>query len=820
MDNLLADVRHAFRQLWRAPSFTIAAVAALTLGIGVNTAIFSVVDAVLLQPVPFPDPDRLVFFEGTSPRGNGTGASPAKFAHWSRQTEVIQDPAAFNTGIMNLTDGEVPEQVKSARFSGNAFKLFGAPIIRGRSFSAEEDSPKGPKVVLISQGLWNRHFGSTPDVIGKTISLSGEPYEIVGVVGQSFRFQDLGPQPDVWVPFQLDPETTDQGHYFRSAARLKPGVTLAAAQAKLKLSAEDFKARFPQALQPNEGFTVETMQSALVNNARTSLWVMIGAVAFVLLIACANVANLLLVRATTRKREIAIRAAVGAGRGRLMRQMLTESVVLASLGGIFGLLIGTFGIRALLSVNRAGLPRIGLDGSGVSMDWRVALFTIAATIVTGLLIGLIPALQSSRVDLNTTIKESASRSGSGFRQNKTRSILVVVEVALALILLVGAGLLIRTSVALARVDPGFDSTNVLTMRMSLSGPRFATADGVERLIRDGVERVRAMPGVELASATCCVPLQGGYGLPMLIVGRPLTNGPYHGGGGWVTASPGYFDVFKIPVKRGRVFNERDDKAALPVVVINEAMAKQFWPNGDPLSDKIVIGRGVMRQFAAETERQIIGVVGDTHLGSLTTNPGPTMYVPQAQVTDAVNALNVGLTPMAWIVRTRTAPAALSAQIQEQLLKSTGLPLSDIETMDRVVALSISRQRFNMLLMMVFAGAALLLASIGIYGLMAYSVEQRTQEIGIRMALGALASTVRRMVVMQGLRLAVVGVVIGLGAAYGLAKLIQTILFGVDARDPLVFVGIPVALAVVALVAVWLPAMRASRVDPLTALRYE
>ena len=819
MNNLLADARHAFRQLWHAPSFTLAAVAALALGIGVNTAIFSVVDAVLLQPVPFPDPDRLVFFENSSPQGNGPAASPAKFAHWSKQTEVIQDPAAFNTGIMNLTDGEVPEQVKSARFSGNAFKLFGAPIIRGRPFTPEEDSPKGPKVVLISQGLWNRHFSSSPDVIGKTISLSGESYEVVGVVGQSFRFQDLGPQPDVWVPFQLDPETTDQGHYFRSAARLKPGVTLAAAQAKLKLSAEDFKAKFPRALQPNQGFTVETMQSALVNNARTTLWVMIGAVAFVLLIACANVANLLLVRATTRKREIAIRAAVGAGRGRLMRQMLTESVVLASLGGVFGLLIGTFGIRALLSVNRAGLPRIGLDGSGVSMDWRVVLFTVAATIATGLLIGLIPALQSSRVDLNTTIKESASRSGSGFRQNKTRSILVVVEVALALILLVGAGLLIRTSVALAKVDPGFDSTNVLTMRMSLSGPRFATADGVERLIRDGVERLGALPGVELASATCCVPLQGGYGLPMTIVGRPLTNGPYHGGGAWVTASPGYFEVFKIPLKRGRVFNQRDDKAGLPVVVINEAMAKQFWPNGDPLSDKLVIGRGVMREFAGEPERQIIGVVGDTHLGSLTTNPGPTMYIPQAQVTDAANALNVGLTPMAWIVRTRTAPVSMSPQIQEQLRKTTGLPVSDVETMDRVVALSISRQRFNMLLM-VFAGAALLLASIGIYGLMAYSVEQRTQEIGIRMALGALASTVRRMVVMQGLRLAIAGVVIGIAAAFGLAKLIQSILFGVNARDPLVFIGIPVVLAAVALVAVWLPAMRASRVDPLTALRYE
>jgi predicted permease len=307
---------------------------------------------------------------------------------------------------------------------------------------------------------------------------------------------------------------------------------------------------------------------------------------------------------------------------------------------------------------------------------------------------------------------------------------------------------------------------------------------------------------------------------MTIVGRPLTNGPYHGGGSWVTASPGYFEVFKIPVKRGRVFNERDDKAGLPVVVINEAMAKQFWPNGDPLSDKIVIGRGVMREFATEPERQIIGVVGDTHLGNLTTNPGPSMYIPQGQVPDAANALNVGLTPMAWIVRTHTAPRSLSTQIQEQLRKSTGLPVSDVETMDRVVALSISRQRFNMLLMIVFAGAALLLASIGIYGLMAYSVEQRTQEIGIRMALGALGSTVRRMVVMQGLRLAIAGIVIGVASAFGLAKLIQSILFGVQARDPLVFVGIPIVLAVVALVAVWLPAMRASRVDPLTALRYE
>jgi predicted permease len=340
------------------------------------------------------------------------------------------------------------------------------------------------------------------------------------------------------------------------------------------------------------------------------------------------------------------------------------------------------------------------------------------------------------------------------------------------------------------------------------------------LIRDGVERLRALPGVETASATCCVPLQGGYGLPMTIVGRPLTNGPYHGGGSWVTASPGYFDVFKIPVKRGRVFNERDDRTSVPVVVINEAMAKQFWPNGDPLSDRLVIGRGVMREFRDEPERQVIGVVGDTHAGGLNNNPQPTMFIPQAQVPDAANALNTGLTPVAWIVRTRVAPSSLAGAVQEQLRQATGLPVSDVEPMNAIVSTSISRQRFNMLLMTVFAGSALLLAAIGIYGLMAYSVEQRTQEIGIRLALGAESGDVRRMILWQGMQLAVAGVLIGVLSALGLTRFIATFLFGVQARDPLVFVGIPLTLAAVALMAVWLPALRASRVDPITALRYE
>jgi len=387
-------------------------------------------------------------------------------------------------------------------------------------------------------------------------------------------------------------------------------------------------------------------------------------------------------------------------------------------------------------------------------------------------------------------------------------------------LLIGSALLIRTAIALGRVNPGFDARNVLTMRMSMKGARFQSSQAVEQVIQQSVERLSALPGVVSASATCCVPLQGGYGLPFTIVGRPTTDGAYHGGGQWMTASPGYFEVFKIPVKRGRAFERRDDAKAPPVVVINEAMAKKFWASGDPLNDRLVIGRGVMREFADEPERQIIGVVGDTRDGGLNQDPGPAMFIPQAQVPDAANVLNLSISPMGFVVRTAVAPMAMSAAIQEQLRQATGLPVSDVRSMTDVVSLSISRERFNMWLMTVFGAAALLLAAIGIYGLMAYSVEQRTQELGIRMALGAGAPEVRRMVIGQGMRLAGIGLAIGLLAAFGLARLIESFLFGVTTSDPLVFAGVPIVLAVVALIAVWLPAIRASRVHPMQALRYE
>jgi putative ABC transport system permease protein len=818
MDTLFQDLKHSLRTFLRSPGFTIAAIAALALGIGANTAIFSVVNAVMLKPVPFPDPDRFVYLMNTSPQGGGPGASPAKFAHWRQQTSVLQDVSAFRIGVVNYTGGGTPEQLRNGQVSADYFRLAGIPISLGRTFTREEDLPNGAHVAVLSQGLWKRRFGGDPSVIGRTMQLSGDPYVIIGVLNESPKVRVLEPNPEVWTPFQLDPNTADQGHFFQALARLKPGVTIEQANARMKIAAEEFNRRFPNALQPGQSFGVERFQDVIVRGVRSSLITLVVAVTFVLLIACANVANLLLVRATGRKREMAMRAALGAGRGRILRQLLTESILLSLAGGAVGLALGLVGIRALLSINTAGLPLVGIDGSAVGIDWRVVLYTIAVSIGTGVVFGLIPALHASRQDLVTNLKESAGRSGSGFRQNKARSVLVVVEIALALILLVGSALLIRTTLALRAVNPGFDPDNVLTMRMSLSGTRYTKSETVNLLFREGIDRLRALPGVESASATCCIPLEGGYGLPFTIVGRPLDKSPFHGGGGWQPISSGYFDVFKIGVKRGRAFTDRDDGAAPPVVIINERMAKQFWQDKDPVHERIRIGAGVMRELANEPTREIIGVVSDLRDGGLNNDPGPRMYVPNGQVTDELNALNLRISPVAWIVRTRVEPYSLSNPIQEQLRQVTGLPVSDVRSMNDVVSRSISRQRFNMTLMTVFGAAALALAAIGIYGLMAYSVAQRTQEIGIRLALGADGQRVRNMVVLQGVRLAAIGVVIGLGSAFGLARLVASLLFGVKAWDPAVFVSVPIVLALVALAAVWLPALRASRVDPIVALR--
>ncbi len=818
MESFLQDLKHSIRMFLHSPAFTITAILALALGVGANTAIFSLINRVLLQPMPYPEPDRVVFFMNIRPQGSGTGTSPAKFNFWRAQTQSVEDAAAWEFGFANYNSGGTPEQIQQTQASVNFFRLLGGTVLYGRTFSEEEDRPGGPHVVVLTYGFWMRRFGGDPGMIGKTISLSGVPHEIVGIAGPGLKIE-IDEPPDVYVPFQLDPNSKDQGHYFNSGARLKAGVTLAAANAQFKVAAEEYRRIYPDALRPEDSFGVQPLREILVQDVRTLLWVLLGAVSFVLLIACANVANLLLARATGRKREIAIRAAVGAGRGRIIRQLLTESVLLSLAGGLVGLGIGFLGIRAILSINPGNIPRIGLHGAEVGMDWRIVLFTLTLSFTTGILFGLIPALQASRTDLSSTIKESSGRGGTSFRHNKARSLLVIVEVALALVLLIGAALLLRTFTALRSVNPGFNSHNILTLRMSLNGPRFLKTTDVDRMFRQGSERLNALPGVELAGATCCLPLEGSPGLPFIIVGRPL-NGTSHGDGEYLITTPAYFDVFKIPMVRGRAFTDQDSAGSSPVVIINQTMAKEFWPQGDPLADQLIIGRGVGPEFV-DAPRQIIGIVSDVHDEGLNRNPQATMYIVQAQLPDGINALLAKVLPISWIVRTKVEPHSLIAPIQKELNDvSGGVAVTPIRTMDEVVRRSTASTDFNTLVLTIFAGMALLLAAIGIYGLMAYSVEQRTSEIGIRLALGAEPGAVRNMVVFQGMRLALVGVVIGVGSAFGLTKLIASLLYGVKARDPLVFIGVPVLLSAVALIAVWLPARRATHVSPVDALRCE
>jgi predicted permease len=809
--------KHSLRMFSKNPGFALAAIAALALGIGTNTAIFTVVNAVLLKPLTYPDADRIVQLQLSFPDGSSPVASIPNFFKWKAQTSVLQDVAAYDFGGpgFNLTGGR-PEQVQGIHVTEAYFRLFGAPVMLGRTFTPQEDSPDGGKVVVLSYGLWKRRFGSNPNIVGTTISLGNEGYTVVGVLGQSF-FSD--PEADLLLPFQFDPNSANQGHYFLAAGRLKPGVTLAQANAMLKVAADQFRRQYPDSLGPKGEFAVQPLRDSIVSNVRSSLLIMLGAVSLVLLIACANVANLLLIHATGRRREFAIRAALGAGRARIILQLLTESVLLSVTGGILGLLLGYFGVRGLLALSPGDIPRIGEHGAAVGIDWRVLLFTLGVSLLTGILFGLFPAIAASRPDLNSTLKESSNRSGTGFRQSKARSLLVISEVSLALVLMIGATLLIRTFLAIRSVNPGFSSDHILTLQMSLTGDKYQKTIGIAQLSRNGRERLNAIPGVEVSASTCCLPLEGGFGLPFDVIGRPTQKGQQDGAG-WMSASPGYFQAFKIPILRGRDFTEQDSNGAPGVVLINQTMAKHYWPKEDPLGQQIVIGKETGPQFA-EPARQIVGIVGDIHDGGLNRDPRPLMIVPQAQVPDGMTALMSRIGPVVWLVRTHTDPHQFIASVTDQLRQASGgFPVAHVRAMDEVVIRSTARESFNMLLLTIFGAAAMILASIGIYGLMAYSVQQRTQELGIRMALGADRAGIRRLVIRQGMQLAFIGVVVGIAAAFGLTRLISSFLFGVKSWDPIAFVTIPILLLLVALAAVWLPAMRASKLDPMQALRVE
>lgn len=818
METLIRDVKQAFRMLGRSKGFAATAIAALTLGIGANTAIFSVVYQVLLKPLPYPEVERIVVLQTRTPEGNFASASAPKYNVWRNQGTALEDVAAYDTGGpgINLSGGEKPEQVKGIHVSHEFFRLFGAGVELGRTFTKEEDRPRGGNVLVMGYGLWQRRYGGDRGIVGKALSLGGEPYTVIGVVSRRFTFE---PEADLYLPLQADPESAQQAHYFRVAARLKAGISEAEANAAMGLAAAEFRRRFPNALGPQETFGVARLQGMMVRDVKRALLVLLGAVGFVLLIACANVASLMVARASVRTREIALRVALGAGRGRIVRQLLTESVLLAAIGGLLGLGVGMAGVRGLLALNPGDLPRIGPGGAAVTLEWTALVFTMGLAVVTGVLFGLAPAVQASRTDVNMVLKESGGRTGTGLRQNRARSLLVVVEMALAMVLLIGAGLLMRTFAALQSVAPGFDARNVLAMETSLTGSKWDKTEAIADLVRQAVERMEGLAGVQAAAASCYVPLEGGLGLPFVVEGRPLTDGPAHGGAGWAYVTPHFFDVFKVGVVKGRVFEERDRAGAPGVVMINEAFARKYWPKEEALGQRLSIGKGVGPAFE-EGAREVVGIVADARDAGLNQDPVPQMFVPLAQVKDAVMAMNNRFLPLTWVARTSGGPMTVASGVQRVFQDLADLPVARVRTMEQVVARSTASTRFHALLLGIFAATAILLASIGLYGLMAYTVQQRTVEFGIRLALGADQGVVRKMVVGQAMTLAGVGIGVGLVAAFGLTRLMKSMLFEVKATDPVVFGGVAVLLGGIALLASWIPARRAVGVDPVTALRYE
>ncbi|MDE3109554.1 MAG: ABC transporter permease [Acidobacteriota bacterium] len=822
LESLLQDVRFAIRVLRRSPGYTLVAILTLTLGIGATTAIFTVVDRILLKPFAGPDSSRIVVLMNAFGDQRGFSISIPKFMMWRDQLPMLEDASlyGFPGGLrVNLLGGDQPQQYKGTQVSANTFRLYGIPFAKGRGFTAQEDTPGGPPVAAISNGMWRTQFGSDPNIVGKSIDLDGTDYTVVGVMAPIYT-PDLN-FGDVVLPLQADPNSSNMGNYLIGVARLKPGVTMAQAIAATQVFAEQFRRKDPAMMaDPKESFTLQTALQVVISGVSSALWILLGAVGLVLLIACANIASLMLARATLRRREISIRVALGAGRGRIVRQLLTESVLVSLVGGAIGIWLGFFGVRLIFALNPVRMPRLGEHAEALTLDWRILLFAAGISILAGAIAGIVPAMKASRVDLAATINESGARSGAGLRGSKTRSLLVVCEMALAMILLAGAALLIRSFHDSISVNPGFQSHNILTMDMSLSGKRFQTTAAVSEVVREGRRRLESIPGVQDSTASCCMPLEGGLGLPINIEGKPPAKGPYNGGGGWASVSPGYFEVYRIPLLRGRTFTVQDTSASEPVVIINESMAKQFWPKGDALGARITIGKGLGPQFV-DLPREIVGIVGDVRDRGINNNPGPNMYVPIDQIGDQLTAFLWPLSPLQWMVRTHVAPFSLSQQIQEQLrAASGGVPVGTVRTMDEVVSHSLAYERFSTTLLTIFAAIALLLAAVGIYGVMAYSVQQRTQEIGIRMTLGASPEKVRLMVVKQGMLLAGVGVVIGVAGGLAITRVMRSLLFGVKPWDPLMFSVTAILLAIIALLACYVPARRASRVDPLIALRYE
>ncbi len=820
METLIQDLRYGLRILLKRPGFTAVAVAALALGIGANSAIFSVVNGVVLRALPYKDPSRLAIVWSRLSSLEGKPASPeypvsaGDFVDWRDQNQSFEQIAAFHSRPFNITGTGEPETLGGVRASASLFSLLGVEPRLGRTFTAEEDQSGAEHVVIISYGLWQRRFGSDDKIIGRKITLNDESYDVVGVMPQGFQFPRKGEMPggfqfprqaDVYLPLALTPaQMTDRGRdYLAVVARLKTQATFAQAGAEMDAIADGLKQRYPQS-NTNKEINVVSLHQQITGKVRTTLFVLLGAVGFVLLIACANVANLLLARAASRQKEFAIRTALGASRTRVIRQLLTESILLSLLGGTLGVLLSLWGIDLLVALSPANLPRV----DAIGLDGRVLGFTFVISLLTGIIFGLAPALQVSKPDLNDALKDGGRSSSIGFRHNRFRSLLVVTEVALSLVLLIGAGLMIRSFVRLLNVDPGLNTRNLLTLDAGLPRGKYTGPQQVA-FFQQVIERMQALPGVQSVGAVYPLPLSGaeegmGIGIenrPPAAPGEAYTSGPH-----WV--SPDYFSVMAISLAAGREFTERDGVDAPRVVIINQAMAHRYWSDEDPIGRRIAFDQ----VNGQPNWREIVGVVKDVRHISLDSEPKPEMYFPFPQV--PIFFLTI-------VLRTTGDPLSLAAAARGEVLAvKSDQPISNIHTMEELLANSVAQRRFNMLLLGVFATIALLLSAVGIYGVMSYSVVQRSHEIGVRMALGARRSDVLALVVKQGMALVLAGLGIGLGVAFALTRIMVSLLYGVSATDPLTFSIIALLLGAVAMLACYVPARRATKVDPMVALRYE
>jgi putative ABC transport system permease protein len=806
MESLRSDISYALRNLLKRPGFTIIAVATLALGIGANTAIFSAINALLLKPLPFPELDRVVAIWDKLPsRGVlHNEVAMANYLDWQAQSQSFEQLGLYRWWNANLTGAETPERIQGFLVTANYLDALGMKPIMGRNFLPEENQPGKDAVAIITHSLWQRRFGGDPNILNKTITINSIVRTVVGVMPEHFNFPKGA---EIYAPLPMTPEVMRSrgSHSYYVVGRLKPGVSIQSAQADIDNLAARLEQQYPET-NAGWGATVFPIVADTVRQYDTALWVMMAAVGFVLLIACANVANLMLARATGRRKEMALRAALGASRWRIIRQLLTESVIVALLGGALGILIGFWGIDALRAGNPGDAARFAPGWYQLGINFSVLAFTLGLSLFSGIVFGLAPALQMSKVNLNDSLKEGGRQtSGSSHR---LRSSLVVFEVALSLMLLVGAGLLARSFLSLLRTDPGFNPDNVLTMNLVLPGAKYREQPQRTAFYNDLIQRVKTYPGIESAAAVNYLPLGGSNSSESYLVEGVPEPGPGQGNEGrYRVSTPDYFRTMGIRILTGRGFTEQDKAGAPPVVVVNETLARKHWPGEDPIGKRI--------RFDGPAERmpwmEIVGVVQDVK-HELNIPVTPEYYLPHAQ--DPWSA-------MVLVAKTSVEPGSLANAIRQQVWAvDKDQPVFDVRTMQEVRSMSVALYSFSSVMLAIFAGVALLLAAIGIYGVMAFAVTQRTQEIGIRMALGARAFDVLNLVVRHGMKLALLGIVIGLAGAWALTRFLKQMLVGVETTDLLTFSVVSICLLLAAFVACYLPARRATKIDPLIALRYE